>query len=107
MAYDPDLPQPPAPQEEMPMYEKKTLAATQNAGLDVSAIAHEARPTITELLKYRKATLEKELSQINNAIAIATEELSQINNAIAIATEEAGAMKLIDAIAKTGCASRL
>ena len=93
MAYDPDLPQPPAPQEEMPMYEKKTLAATQNAGLDVSAIAHEARPTITELLKYRKATLEKELSQINNAIAIAT--------------EEAGAMKLIDAIAKTGCASRL
>ena len=77
--------------EEMPMYEKTMAEIEQTGSMGISATAH--RPTLTELLKFRKADLEKELSQLNNAIAIAT--------------EQEGAMKLIDAIAKTGVSSRL
>jgi hypothetical protein len=79
------------PPSEMPMYEK-TLAEISPAGtLGISAIAH--RPTITEVLQYRKANLLKELEQIDHALKVAE--------------EQKGAMDLIDSIAKTGVSSRL
>ena len=74
---------------EMPMYEA-TLARQQNPNMIGLAGAVVHRPSVTELLLYRKANLEKELEQINHALEVAK--------------KQAGAMELLDSIAKSGVA---
>lgn len=71
-----------------PLYQKEmaALAANQQATMGIAA-GGEHRPTITELLVFRKSSLERELELINAALAKAK--------------ENQGAMDLMDAVAKT------
>lgn len=82
----------PQQQPPMPMYdatiEKMNLAAGSGiTGADYPT-AVEHRPTVTENLLHRKASLEKELENVNAALAVAQ--------------KNQGAMELLDSIAKTG-----
>jgi hypothetical protein len=92
MAYDPNTPDPPAP-EEMPQYKATIAKLKAGAGfLDVAA-TQPHYPSVTE--------------QLGMARAVLLGELRQIEEALEEAKKNEGAMKLIDSIAKTRDGSRL
>lgn len=90
MASEDKYPEPPAPSE-MPMYEK-TIAQMQAGAPIWQGNVVDHRPTVSEQLAMRKAHLEAELKQVNEAIEHALQNTPT--------------MALLDSIAKVGLLSR-